>query len=212
VARLALLVVLLVAGPARADERPPTSHLLWAGVAMALPTYAIGVVTHEGSHAIAATLSGARVRELHLWPGIHRGRFYFGYVEVTGLACDRQRVSFLIAPKVTDAVLLGAYAAAWYGGALPDDHYGRLALTVLATGVWVDFSRDVIAWWEHNDTLKIYALAGADTELERLPLRLLHAGLATAGAVAIVQGYRSIFERDGGDGTAHILPVLAGSF
>src|SRR5687768_1681491 len=99
------------AGSARADERPPTSHLLWAGVGMSIPTYAIGVIAHEGSHALAATLSGAEVREMSLVPGRHprTGKFYFGYVDVRGLRCDRQRAAFLLAPKLTDALALGSY-------------------------------------------------------------------------------------------------------
>jgi hypothetical protein len=213
--RAALVVgVCLGSTEARADDdRPPTSHLLGAGLAMALPTYAIGVAVHEGSHALAGAMMGADVTTLRLWPSVVRGKFYFGYVEVRGLRCDRQRAAFLLAPKITDAILLGGFAAAWFGGALPDDPYGRLALTVLATGIWVDFSRDVIAWWDHNDLMKVYRMAGATTTAERLPYRLLHAGLATAGAVAIARSYQRIFERaPPGSVSERLLPIWSGRF
>jgi hypothetical protein len=181
---------------------------------MAIPTYAIGVIAHEGSHALAGKLMGAELTEVRLWPGFHprTGKFYFGYVGVQGLGCDRQRAAFLLAPKLTDALLLGAYAAASYGEAYPDDRYGQLALTVLATGVWVDFTRDVFAFWDHNDMMKVYRMAGADTELERLPLRVLHAGLAVAGGIAIARGYQRIFARDDGDGPVALVPLWLGAF
>jgi hypothetical protein len=217
-AAVALAVVVLalgVAAPAaRADERPSTSRLLLAGAGMAIPTYMIGVAAHEGSHALAAALSGAEVTRIQLLPGLHprTGKFYFGYVEVRGLRCARQRASFLLAPKLTDAVMLGAYAAAFFGGVYPDDRYGQLALTVLATGFWVDFSRDLIAFWDHNDLVKVYRLAGADDELERLPFRLLHAGLAAAGSVAIVRGYQRVFAREGDAPAALLVPLWSGGF
>jgi hypothetical protein len=217
-----LFAAALVLAPslARADDRPPTSHLLLAGAGMAIPTYMIGVAAHEGSHALAAVISGAEVTRIQLLPGLHprTGKFYFGYVEVSGLRCTRQRASFLLAPKLTDAVVLGAYAAAFFGGAYPDDRYGQLALTVLATGFWVDFSKDIVAFWDHSDLVKVYRLAGADDELERLPYRLLHAGLAAAGSIAIAKGYRRIFgsDDDDGDGAAMAavaaLPLWSGVF
>jgi hypothetical protein len=192
--------VVVMAGTASAEERPPTSHLIAAGAAMAIPTYAIGVIAHEGSHALAARLSGARLESMYLLPGWRRGKFYFGYVEVAGLRCDRQRAAFLLAPKLTDAVMLGGYAAAYFGGVYPHDRYGQLALTVLATGFWIDFSKDVLAFWDHSDVVKAYRLAGAETELGRLPFRLVHAGLATAAAIAVVRGWRDVFARPDPDG------------
>jgi hypothetical protein len=217
--RLVIATAVLCASGERAradDERPQTSHLVLAGLAMAVPTYAIGVATHEGSHALAAHLSGARVVRLQLLPGFHprSGKFYFGYVEVRGLACDRQRAGFLLAPKLTDAIALGAYALAFYGGAYPEDRYGQLALTVLATGFWIDFSKDVVAFWDHNDLVKVYRLAGAESELERLPLRLVHAGLAALGGVALVSGYRRVFaDPGGGDASpAALVPLWLGRF
>lgn len=214
----AVLAAALMVAPAvaSAEEPPETEHLVLAGLGMAIPTYMIGVVAHEGSHALAATMSGAEVQTLRLLPGMHRGKFYFGYVSVRGLRCDRQRAAFLLAPKLTDALALGAYSLAYFTETYPENHYGQLALTVLATGFWVDFTKDVFAFWDHNDMVKVYRIAGADRELERLPFRLLHAGLAAAGAVAIVKGYQQIFDEpessEGGTGGAAFVPLWVGAF
>jgi hypothetical protein len=215
VALTAAIAVALTAGPARADDaRPSTGRLVAAGAGMALPTYAIGVLTHEGSHALAAKLMGAELTELRLLPGRHprTGKFYFGYVGTRGLTTRSQRARFLLAPKLTDALLLGGYAAITLGDHLPDSRYGQLALTVLATGFWVDFSKDVIAWWDHNDVVKVYSAYGATTELRRLPLRLLHAGLAVAGGYAIVRGYQSVFADDAAPTSAAFLPLWSVQF
>ncbi len=209
---LAAVLVLLAAGPARADERPETDHLVWAGVGFAVPTYFIGVAAHEGSHALAAELAGAEVDELHLLPGVHHGHFYFGYVHTRGLTTTGERIFFLIAPKLVDVAVLGSYGAAVLTDSTPANHYGRLALAVLATGFWVDFSKDIPAFWSHSDVVKIYDLAGATTELRRLPLRLLHLGLSVAAGTAIWIGYQDVFAEDAPADSALLLPLAVGSF
>jgi hypothetical protein len=214
---LAILLV-LAARPAAADQRPETENLIWAGLGFAVPTYFIGVAAHEGSHALAAKLAGGEVTELHVLPGVRHGRFYFGYVRTRGLATPGARAFFLVAPKLVDLAVLGAYSAAVLSDHTPDNHYARLGVTVLATGFWVDFSKDIPAFWSHSDVVKLYDLAGATTELRRLPLRLVHLGLsATAGAVLWI-GYRDVFDDDDGDegsaagDSALLLPLAVGSF
>ena len=39
-------------------------------------------------------------------------------------------------------------------GAWPHNRYGQLTLTVLATGFWVDFSKDVVLFSATNDVVK----------------------------------------------------------
>jgi len=209
---VAVVVALLVAGPARADERPATDHLIWAGIGFAVPTYVIGVVAHEGSHALAAELAGADVDELHLLPGVHHGHFYFGYVHTNGLASTGQRVFFLVAPKLVDLAVLGSYGAVVLTDSAPDNHYASLGLAVLATGFWVDFSKDIPAFWEHSDVVKIYDLAGATSELRRLPLRLVHLGLSAAAGTVIWIGYRDVFAEEDAADSALLLPLAVGSF
>jgi hypothetical protein len=212
----ALALLALAAQPAAADDRPETSHLVWAGVGLALPTYAVALVAHEGSHALTAELVGADVTEVRLLPGIHPrdGKFYFGYVHVRGLEGRADRVWFFLAPKLVDLAVLGSYGAAVLTGHTPDDAYGGLALAVLATGFWVDFSKDIPAFWPHSDIVKLYDTLGATTELGRLPLRVLHAAMSAAAAYAIVRGYQDVFDHDDGDGdgAALVLPLALGRF
>jgi hypothetical protein len=210
---LAVTVMTLIAAPpAAADERPETDHLVWAGLGFAVPTYFLGVIAHEGSHALAAELAGGEVDELHLLPGVRHGHFYFGYVHTTGLTSTGQRTFFLVAPKLVDVTLLGSYAALVLTDTTPDNHYGRLALAVLATGFWVDFSKDIPAFWDHSDVVKLYNLNGATTELRRLPFRLVHLGLSVAAGAAIWIGYRDVFDEDATAEPALLLPLAVGSF
>jgi hypothetical protein len=195
-----LATALAQAAPARA-ERPDTGHLVLAGLAMAPPVYALGVTLHEGSHALAALALGLEVTSIRLYPGVHprNGHFYFGWVDVRGMSTRAERIVFLAAPKLTDLVLLGGYAALVLTDTLPTSRYGQLALTTTATGLWIDFSRDIVAWWPHNDTVRVYGQLGARSELGKLPFRLLHAGLAALASVAIVKGYQGVFADDEGD-------------
>ena len=142
-----MLVLLGLAAPTSARAEPSDRTLFYTGLAMAPPTYVIGVTLHEGSHALAAKLVGAEVVELHLFPPgidpkVHA--FRFGWTYVHGLRTDRDKIFFYIAPKITDSVLLGGFAALVFTGAWPHNRYGQLALTVVATGLWVDFSKDVV--------------------------------------------------------------------
>jgi hypothetical protein len=213
VAALAIALAAAAGSAAAADERPDTDNLVWAGLGFAVPTYFIGVAAHEGSHALAAELAGAEVTELHLLPGVRHGHFYFGYVRTRGLTAPGARAFFLVAPKLVDLAVLGSYSAAVLSDHTPDNHYGRLALAVLATGFWVDFSKDIPAFWSHSDVVKLYDLAGATTELRRLPLRLVHLGLSAAAGAVIWIGYRDVFDhQEEPADSALLLPLAVGSF
>ena len=208
-----LALALMTGSPAGADQRPDTDHLVWAGLGMAVPTYFIGVAAHEGSHALAAKLAGAEVTELHLLPGVRHGHFYFGYVRTSGVTSDGTRAFFLIVPKLVDVAVLGSYSALVLTDHTPDNHYARLAVAVLATGFWVDFSKDLPAFWSHSDVVKLYNLAGATTELRRLPLRLVHLGMSAAAGAVLWIGYRDVFDEDSEPAdSAFLLPLAVGSF
>jgi hypothetical protein len=197
-----------LAQPALADDDPPTSNLVWAGLGMAVPTYFLGVAVHEGSHALAARMIGADLLEFHVLPGVRHGRFYFGFVRIAGLESRGERLFFQIAPKLSDLALLGTYAALVFTDSTPHNAYGQLALAVLATGFWVDFSKDIPSWFAHSDIVKIYNMIGATTELRRLPLRLAHAGVSAAAAITLWRGYRQIFDReDAGPGAPLLVPL-----
>ena len=217
VAACALAACTLAARPAAAGdgERPETGHLVLAGAAMAVPTYFLNIAIHEGTHAITAKAYGAQIVRMSLLPGRHpdSGKFYLGYVQYRGKLSLRQRTVFYLSPKFPDLVALGAYAALVGFDALPDNHYGQLALAVLATGFWVDFAKDAVVFWSDTDVSIAMDQHDLDTFWQRLPWRLLHAGVSVAGAYVVYQGYRRVFDDGDIDATAALItPVWQGTF
>jgi hypothetical protein len=212
------LVLCALAGalaPAHADDEPPDpTNLVLAGAAMAVPTYFLGVFIHEGSHALTAKAFGAEVIEFKVLPGrTAAGDFYFGYTRIRGDLGVAQRTVFLLAPKITDSLMLGGYALALELDGLPANRYGRLAFAVLATGFWVDLSKDIFGLQPRNDINKLLELHGADTFWERLPWRMLHLGAAVAGGYLIFRGYQDVFSDDGGEpAPAALMPLWHGRF
>ncbi len=201
-------------GSAQAQDEAPTAKLVAAGFAMALPTYWLGVTAHEGSHALMGKLLGAKVTSFSVLPGRYgrKKTFYFGYVTVSGLRTDRQRTLFWLAPKLTDLLLLTGYAGLSLSGNLPDNRYGALALTVLATGFTIDFGKDVISRRRGNDMVKIYNANGAATELTRFPFRVAQAALTVASGYAIYRGYRHVLDDRTEPTVMAQLPLWSGAF
>lgn len=204
----AVVVGMLVARTVRAD--PSDRTLVLTGLAMAPPTYLIGVSLHESSHALAAKLAGASVDALHLFPP---GRdpsthtFRFGWTYVHGLRSRGDQVAFYIAPKITDAVLIGGFAALAFTDAWPHNRYGQLALTVLATGFWVDFSKDVVLFANTNDVVKVFDL-WCMTGWRQVPARLVYTGAVAGLGWIIARGYERTFDRPAA-ATPLMLPLIA---
>jgi hypothetical protein len=204
-------VVALLAGTARAE--PSDRALVLTGLALAPPTYLIGVSLHEGSHALAATLAGASVDQLHLFPP---GRdpithtFRFGWTYVHGLRTRGDKIAFYLAPKLTDVALLGGFAALVLTDAWPHGRYGQLALTVLATGWWVDFSKDVVLFSATNDVVKVFDLWCLDG-WRQLPARLVYAGMIAGLGLIVARGYERTFDRPAA-AAPPLLPVVATTF
>ena len=182
---------------------------------MGVPTYALVLMSHEGSHALAAKLLGAEITDMSLMPGPHprTGKFFFGYVSVRGLKTKEHKAFFYAAPKITDALMLGGYAALNLSGNMPSNPYGKLGVLVLATGYWVDFTKDVIAFWDHNDTVKLYKLMGLKNEWERLSGRIVHLSLSALAGYVLVKGYQELLEEEqSGMSNALILPLMSKPF
>ena len=208
-----IVAVALTARTAAAD--PSDTRLVVTGLLLAPPTYVLGVTTHEGSHALAAKLVGADVEELHLFPpGIdpHTKTFRFGWTYVNGLTTKADKIFFYIAPKITDLALLGGFAAFALTDAWPRNRYGELVLTVLATGWWVDFSKDVVLFSNTNDVVKVFNL-WCLTGWRGFAARLVYAGMVAGTGVVVAHGYLRMFDHSTTDVPANImLPVLTTSF
>jgi len=189
------LLFLASKGYAQPSDTPSKQKLLLTGVALALPTYALGVALHEGSHALMGHMVGATIVDYRLTPGFHprNKKFYFGYVQVRGLRNTRQRALFLLAPKLTNTLLLGGFAALYQSDSLPSNAYANTALLVFATGVWIDFSKDILGFRKQNDLVKIYAMLGMKTTMASLPMRLIHIGLSVGAGYSLVCAYQKLF-------------------
>jgi hypothetical protein len=213
---LAIATVLLALGgtaaPARAE--PSDRELFFWGLAGAPPTYLLGVTLHEGSHALAAKLVGAEVMEVHLFPpgrDPKSGKFRFGWVYARGLRTRGERVVFYLAPKLTDAVLLGGFAGLVFTDAWPENRYGALALTVLATGLWIDFSKDLVLFSKHNDVVKAFRL-WCMTGWRQIPARLVYAGAVAGLGFVVARGLQRTFDDDEPAATPRIVPLAGAAF
>jgi len=208
----AALAVVLAAPVARAE--PSDRALVLTGLAMAPPTYLVGVSLHEGSHALAAMLVGASVDKLHLFPpgrDPSTGTFRFGWTYVHGLRSRADKIAFYIAPKVTDAALLGGFAALVYTGAWPHGRYGQLALTVFATGLWIDFSKDVVLFAATNDVVKVFDL-WCMTGWRQVPARVVYAGMIVGLGLIVAHGYERTFDRTAPPSATATMPLIAMTF
>jgi hypothetical protein len=162
---------------------------------MAPPTYLVGVTLHEGSHALAAKLVGGTVDQVRLFPpGIdpRANKFRFGWVYARGLTTKPKKIFFYLAPKITDAIFLSTYTALVLTDTLPSNKYALLALTVSATGFWVDFAKDVVLFSRHNDVVKAFHL-WCMRGWKQVPARIVYAGLSAGFSYAIIRGYQRTF-------------------
>jgi len=210
----AVAVAAMVAAATPAHAEPSNQRLVLTGLALAPPTYLIGVSLHEGSHALAAVLAGAEVDALHVFPpgrDPSTNTFRFGWTHVRGLRTSGDKVAFYLAPKITDAALLGGFAALVFTGAWPTNRYGELALTVFATGLWVDFSKDVVLFAATNDVVKALRLWDL-TGWRQLPARLVYAATAVGLGWIVARGYEKLFERPGPMTEMTALPVVHVAF
>lgn len=202
----------LGAGPARAE--PSDRALVLWGLAMAPPAYLLGVSLHEGSHALAGLIAGAEITEVHLFPPGRDpmvGKFRFGWVYAHGLRTRNERAFFYLAPKLTDAALLGGIAGLAFTGAWPENRYGGLALAVLATGLWIDFSKDLVLFSPHNDVVKglrQWCLTG----WRQIPARLVYAGAIAGLGVVVARALERTFTDDDPATAPRVVPLAGLAF
>ena len=210
-----LVAAVIALGCSTARAEPSNERLVLVGVGLALPDYLLGVSVHEGSHALAAELLGATVDELHLFPPGTDPRthtFRWGWTYVHGLHTRGDRVVFYIAPKLTDAVLLGGFAALAFTNAWPSNKYGQLALTVVATGLWVDFAKDVVLFSPNNDVTKVFSL-WCMTGWRHVAARVTYAAIDLGLAYVVYRGYERTFTSSTSTtSTPLVVPLIATAF
>ena len=217
----ALVITFGAARPAAAE--PSDDRLFWVGLAMVPPTYLISVALHEGSHALMTEIVGGDVVEVHLFPPMVNPRinkFQFGWVRTTGLRTKAQRIPMLMAPKITDSLLLGAYTTMVLLDGWPDNKYGQLALTVGATGLFVDYAKDIFLFHKHNDVVKIFNM-WCMTGWKQVPARLVYAATIVGFGYVVWRGYEKTFFDDDpmamprlgrAPETRALLPILSATF
>lgn len=210
-----LVVGGLAAAPSPAAGEPSDRTLFITGLALAPPMYLIGVALHEGSHALAAKSVGAKIDSFHVFPPGRdpRGNWRFGWTYVRGLRTKSERQWFYIAPKVVEAALLAGFAGLVFTDGWPNNRYGQVALTVVGTGLWIDYSKDVFAFRPSNDVPKIldqWCLRG----WKQIPARVVYAATIIGLGLGVVRSYQRTFERTLGDPppAARILPVVSATF
>jgi hypothetical protein len=201
---------------AAAAEEPSDRRIVMVGLALAVPTYLLGTVTHEGAHALSAELVGGDTVYFRPWPGRdpNTGAFQLGLTRVRGLSGNGERLFFFMAPKLVDLALLGGYVALYESSAYPSGTYGQLVLTVLATGWWIDFAKDTLVFSRHNDLVKAMTIVGLKTEWQRLPARLGFAAASAGLGYLVLRGHERLFAVNDpqGEATPLVLPVLTGAF
>jgi hypothetical protein len=210
----ALVILALCAGVAHAE--PSDRTLVYLGLGLTPPMYLLGVGIHEGSHAVAGKLVGATIDDIHLFPpgrDPKSGHFRFGWTYAHGLKTRSDRIWFYIAPKITDAVLLGGFAGLVLTDAWPSNRYGQLALTVVATGLFVDFAKDIFLFHAGNDVVKVFDL-WCMTGWKQVPARIVYAAANVGFGYLVYRGFRRTFDDDApaSMSSALVLPVLSVGF
>src|SRR5262249_29603038 len=95
--------------------------------------------------------------------------------------------------------------------AWPDNRYGQLALTVLATGLWIDFAKDLVLFSRHNDVVKGFQ-QWCMTGYRQIPARLVYAGAIAGLGVIVARGFQRTFDDNAPTAPARIVPLLGTSF
>ena len=206
----ALVVVCALAATVHAE--PTDRTVFYTGLALAPPDYLLGVTLHEGSHALMGKLVGANIVKFHVFPPGRdpKGFIRFGWTYVTNLKGNTNKMLFYIAPKITDALLLGGFAALVFTGAWPDNRYGQVALTVFATGLWVDFSKDLVVFKKSDDVVKVFDL-WCIRGWRHIPARLAYAGLVVGFGAIVAKGFKRTFDDDTST-AARTFPLLVRAF
>ncbi len=197
------------------DGRDRAVLLLAHGLGSAL-SFPVWTAAHEGSHALWIEAFGGNVTSFRPYPGYDEegDGFYYGMTEWRWANFERTptKVALVnLAPKLTDTIMIGAYAALVSTDSLPKNRAAQLALLILDQAATVDMVYDITSTSRYNDVFKTFNLLGLDSPSEQLAARLGQASIALIGAVtAGVGAYRLYRGEPGNDGKKFQLQVVPG--
>lgn len=186
------------------DGRDRAVLLLAHGLGSAL-SFPAWTTVHEGSHALWMESLGGDVTGFQPYPQRDEedGYFYFGRTEWRWANFERTPANLTLvnlAPKLTDTVMIGTYAALVATGSLPRSRAAQLALLILDQAATVDMAYDILSKSSKNDVVKTFDTLGLDSPGERLPARLGQASIALTGAAAAgIGAYRLYFAEPDGE-------------
>ncbi|OFZ83757.1 MAG: hypothetical protein A2603_01655 [Bdellovibrionales bacterium RIFOXYD1_FULL_55_31] len=176
---------------------PSVLKLIGAAALIAPAEYFLNVALHEGSHALAVKTFGGKVQDFKITPSKDgEGYVMFGKTEYTGEFSKAQLAIIDIAPKISDILIVGSYAALQESENVPQNKYAQVAAAMVATGAWVDFSQDILFVGSQNDLTKFMSRLGARDGGERFSYKLGYGALALAGGLEIGKGWHRVFQKD----------------
>ena len=176
---------------------PPTPPSAWQlvleGAALALPDYVLQLAMHEGSHALAAVILGGEVTGMELLPKRVDGTIRFGETTWKGNFTPTETAVTLLAPKILDMGLIAAYTALLHSDAYPSNKHVQLTLLVVATGAWIDFSKELVLRDSTRDLPQIFETLGIPED-KQWPYQIAYGALSLAGAFQLGQGFYRLFK------------------
>lgn len=109
-----------------------TSMIWWLPLVLAAPMFLIWTTIHEGSHALAARLTGAEIRTFKPWPHRFEGRWYFGRMSYEP-SSSKGLGLIVVFPYVVDVVVFSGLTAGFF--LMASDWSFTVAATVAACSV-----------------------------------------------------------------------------
>ncbi|HLE01098.1 MAG TPA: hypothetical protein VJB59_12615 [Bdellovibrionota bacterium] len=176
---------------------PSALKLIGAAALIAPAEYFLTAALHEGSHVLAVKTFGGKVQNFEITPSKDgEGYVIFSKTEYTGDFSKAQLAITDIAPKISDILIVGSYAALQESESIPQNKYAQVAAAMVATGAWVDFSKDIIFVGSQNDLTKFMSRLGAQDGSERFSYKLGYGALALAGGLEIGKGWHRVFQKN----------------